>query len=686
MKKNMLTLTILSLLAMTITSCGDKNPSNNPSNGGFGTSDSGNSEPSTEPSWSFSQEPDDYGLIPDEILHSEEEISIDFFVYIQGQQGRINDIGNYSNDPNDKTRKYHPEDVSSIEMAKYFGAAQAFKRLAPNVKINLMYCSIPDYPTQIQNYKEQNEHLPHLMWGTEHVVEMFQNGYNYDLSRYENSQYYKQYNDYFMSRFNFGGFQAGFPIAAEPWGLFVNIDDLVDAGEITSVLNELGEPSDSYRAWVEDFTWERLVRTAEAMTTDDHSGMSKMVEYLTSYSVPSINEKFIREGKVDFTSDEVRPIIQKLLEYENRLAETTVYQYGADPFGISNNTPAKSKAPNAADWNGTVNFVKDQYSTFYGESPWAVGTISQKVKYYNTDNDPSNDISEHFDFLPYPKLDSDSPAYTGIAIEGLTVGNQCPVDPSGNKECSPKAQLEMDTAAYFAMFMGLDPRSIEARANINFIFNGEPYEGDVSFPLSKKGAHYSWQEPDFKAENPEIDDPAEEYDDNFYYQLATFFRVNDLYVTNDEGVTPDNVKYLDNVTPGLVKMIDSVYALDGVGEDDYVTCLNYWNEPVKVPDESADDTSGGDTTHTRDFFYNWQARFRSAVDDKETGAGALGTDTYVSNVLARLAEWEEDINNNAEMAWNYLQECVDSYYGSGRYNVLDRSKRNAFEGARPYSN
>ena len=152
--------------------------------------------------------------------------------------------------------------------------------------------------------------------------------------------------------------------------------------------------------------------------------------------------------------------------------------------------------------------------------------------------------------------------------------------------------------------------------------------------------------------------------------MSLWFDVYDLYVTNDQ---PADVENFTNITYGLVQMLDSIYMLDGYG-DDYVTCLNYWNEPVNIPD--------GDGV--KDIFDQWQTRF-TAYANEETNDGVLGTASYVSNVLAQLATIEEDINSTAETAWEFLQECVDSYYYDENYeslyNVLDRTNRNNYEGS-----
>ena len=657
MKKNkMMTLLLLPLLVSTIAGCGDKNNSSTDSktsernSGGVNVSNS----VASEESYSFSQILDTTNLIPKDILDA--DVEINFAVYVEGQNRVIKDIGNYSPDPNDKTRKYHPEDVSSIELAKYFGAAYKFKEIAPNVKINLMYCSINEYDQMVRDFYEQNGYFPELMWGTDHVVEMLQNGYNFDLNRYSETEYFKQYNEYFLSRFNFGGFQAGFPISAEPWGIFVNMDTLKDYSIVMNLFDENGLCTQEYKDWVDDFTWDNFVSAINKTTNETHAGLSKVVEYFTSYSLPQVNDQFIREGTVDLTSPEVSQTLQKLLNYENEISQKCVYTYDTTGTGST----AKDAFPNAASWRGVENFVKDEYCTFYAEAPWALGTISTYISSTNEKNKNDSSIpvlDTHVDFLPYPKVDSSSPAYTGIAVEGLTVGNQCPV----GTVCTNEKMLKMDVASYFAMFMGLDPRSIEGQSTVKYIFDSREYTGSLSLPLAKRGNKFAFQE-------GETSDPAYEYDDNWQYQLKLWFDIYDLYVTNDE---PADVRYFTNITYGLLHMLDSMYMLEGMG-DDYVTCLNFWNEPVNIPDAGS----------TKDIFDNWQGRF-TRYGDPDTYAGRIGTDTYVSSVMAALSDIETEINTNSAIAWSFLQECVEEYYGADKgYNVLDKDSRNSYEGSK----
>ena len=167
MNKNLLNIALISLLSASIIGCGNKNNSpdqtSTPVNNSTGdkvetstpTEQLSTEEKSIDP-WastdddrsylSISQEEEPLGLIPEEVLNA--NVDIDFLIYIVGQDNVMNDIGNYcwdETDPNYDQYRYHPKDVSSVEMARWVAAAQAFKKLAPGVKINLKYCTSDDY-------------------------------------------------------------------------------------------------------------------------------------------------------------------------------------------------------------------------------------------------------------------------------------------------------------------------------------------------------------------------------------------------------------------------------------------------------------------------------------------------------------------------------------------------------------
>ena len=671
--KKLLMLSLIPLLATSISSCGDKN-----------------NDSSSEKEYSFSQEEEVLKMIPQEVLNAKEEI--DLLVYIEGQDNNLLDIGNFSNDPNDSGRKYHPEDISSHEMVRWFAAASAFKKIAPGVKINLKYCSIANYNSRIKEYFESTGHLPELMWGTDHVVEMFQKGYCTDLSEYSSSEYYKAYNEYFMTRFNFGNCQAALPISAEPWGVFVNLDILEDpANPVVSSVFEDGYCTQEYKNWVDNLTIDTFTDAVKKTNNDKHAGLSKVVEYFTSYAMSSINESFIRDGKIDLTSEAVKAKLQHMIEKENELSQYCNYVYDKTSTGKT-----AKEGYNVQPWHSTQDFSIDHECTFYAEAPWALPMVSQYISSAVMEDDKGQAILDEkgnkipnyearntkVDFLPYPKADENSDAYTGIAVEGMVIGNQFRMENGQKVPTQKNAKLKQDIAAYFTMFANLDPRALKERTEIKYVFNGQEFSGSLSLPLIKQNYKFSWQNDPEKVESMG-GDPSASFTDNWSYQLSEWLKLYKVYLTNDQE--PD-VTNFTNITYGLVKMLDSIYALENVGDeaDNYVRCLNYWNEPVRV--DIGDEIEEG-------IFDRWQGRFTRYAVSNEDADGAtyytnvIGTDTYVGSVMGRLAEIEEYINDNSKRAWEYLAYQISLIYydenGEPLYpDITNRDIRNHYEGSR----
>lgn len=648
MKNKLFQYTLISMLALTMASCGKNNDSTNPSSSNSSTTpttsnstsednsnDSNDSSfefPSYTPSGSVQPGVDDLDSIPDEV--KEYQGNIDLLVYIQG-------TGSSNVDSDIGSSNHTAKDINYHEKARFYAAARAFKKIAPGVNVNLYYCDIDAYDDFLIRYKEQQGHYPHLMWSTKHVVEMVQQGIYTDLTKYQDTEYYESFNRYFMTRFNYGGFQGAIPVSAEPWGVFVNLDTL-DQYNVVNTKDTV-----TYEDWVDNFTWDSLLEAAsDTYEAGKHAGISTIVDHLVSYAAPTIYDQFLREGKVSLNNEDVK----NLLTLENNLTEYSCWDYTQ---GYTSNLQTKEGFNDVHTWSGTKNFVEDKSYTFYAEAPWALPNISQYIT--------THDLTTRVDYLPYPRVkntadDTYYDAYTGIAVEGIGVGNLCPII-GGSETCySTKAKLEEEVAAYFAMFLSADIRSIQERANLEYIYNDQTYVGSVSLPLIQKNYTFSWQDdPESKYPNP-LD--GTDYDDNWEYQMGLWFDVYNAYITEtttDESgkvvKAKADVKNFTNVTYGLTKILNSIYG-------DNITCLNYYNEPFEIPDGAT----------TKNVWKDWQERY-STVDN------SLGSPTYVAAVSALLADWEEDINNGTETAWNLIQEMLDSWYGEG-YDVSPEGRAN----------
>ena len=384
----------------------------------------------------------------------------------------------------------------------------------------------------------------------------------------------------------------------------------------------------------------------------------------------SINESFIKDGKVDLTSDAVKAKLQHMLEKENELSQYYAYVYDENSTGST----AKD-GYNVQPWTSIQDFALDHECTFFAESPLALSNISNLITNAvkkDSKGVPVIDDNGKFipdietrktkiDFLPYPKADAESDAYTGVTIEGMVIGNQFRMENGQKVPTQRNAKLKQDIAAYFTMFSSLDSTAINERKEIKYVYNEQECTGNLTLPLIKQNYNFSW-----RGDN----ELSKEFTDNWSYQLSEWLKLNKLFLTNDDN--PDVVNFT-NITYGLVKILDSIYALENVGDEsnNYVRCLSYWNEPVNIEKDG----------RVMNVFDRWQNRFTIYRPN------VIGTNTYVSTIMKQLKEIEESINNNSEEAWLYLSDNVNTLYydenGNPLYpDIANRDIRNNYEGSR----
>ena len=51
------------------------------------------------------------------------------------------------------------------------------------------------------------------------------------------------------------------------------------------------------------------------------------------------------------------------------------------------------------------------------------------------------------------------------------------------------------------------------------------------------------------------------------------------------------------------------------------------------------------------------------------GTTLVTSSTWTGWVVSKLSSWERAINQNTQIAYDYLQEQIDNYYGAGIYVV-----------------
>ena len=573
----MLTLT----LALTLTGCGNKNGKR--------------------------EGEDKLKLIPENVLNWSGEI--DCLVYIEGQDGQYKDIG---------SGKFTTEDLKDATQARFIIAAEEFNKLAPNIKINMQWCSINNYGNEIIKYFSEKGHYPHILHSVDHVNEVIQQGFAVDLSTYKDTEYYQSYDPSILAEFNFGGFQGAVPYMIFPMGVFVNTG-LLDTKYIQYEEDVLGIDS-SGEVDFSKWTFENFVDVCKRTTDFANSiaGLSHMSQDFISYAVPSINQNYLLNSEVRLNT----PLVQNLIDLEAELAKYTAYEC---PSGN-----IRGGMTNIASWSGHTDFIEEDKFVFNADMPWYIGLLSTLAT--------NKGKEDKFDYLPWPRADEDTDLFDGMIAEGLTVGNQCPIV-NGVEQCTADERAAQDAAAYFAMFLTADPRSIDARATVDWYLplesGDELMHGVLDLPMSKKNFRFSFESDD------------EEY--IFYEQLKQWFNCYSTWWYKEEGEEPDVYEY-SNMKPGIKKMFEIFYD----DKDNGRHRLNYYGVPDNLPSET-----GG----VIDVMEHWYGRYSYNSLVVTNGV------PWASTVKAALSTMETEVNTRIDQVYAYFQEMVDQYYGKGKYDV-----------------
>lgn len=558
---------------------------------------------------------DKYGFIPESVLNFKGDV--DVILYIEGQNGTFNDIG---------SSKVVAQDLFDGYLARFAAGAREFKKIAPNIRVNVTYCSIADYNNVVIDYQNRKGHLPHIMHGTEHVNEMMQLGYSADLTEYKDSELYKSFDESIMAEFNFGGFQGAVPYMIYPMGVFVN----------TSLLARRYQ---NYEDLLENYTLENFTEVCESVAdfNNNIAAMPHITGDFVSYAAPTINKSY----KFDRTIDVTTSLVEDLISLEKRLADTTGYVYHPD----NNNSP-RTGMLEIAPWFTNRNFIEDERFVFNAEMPWNLGLLSLMAEEVGKTAD--------FDYMPWPAADEDTQNTVGMIAEGLTIGNQCPVDATtGKKVCTTAQKTAQDAAAYFAMFLSADPRALEARSKVEWYNSSEggKMTGILDLPMTKKDFVFSFEKVDENGEEIDVD-TIEPY---FYKQLRNWFKCYNTWWNSaeaEEGEEPDVYEY-SNIKPGFKWVLEIFY-----GEDE-TNRINFYGVPDNLPDP---DVPGA----TKDVMGPWNSRY--VLD---SGKVRLTDLTWVDNLKSKLTTIQEEITQRLTDVWIYFQSCLDEYYGEGTYNVLE---------------
>ena len=231
----------------------------------------------------------------------------------------------------------------------------------------------------------------------------------------------------------------------------------------------------------------------------------------------------------------------------------------------------------------------------------------------------NNDEVGKFDFLPIPRANEDSDLSIGIIAEGLVVGNQCPIQ---NEECSENSKLAQEAAAAFAMFANVDTRAYEELSKVEWEYQGKVVVGNVeSLPVIRNDYRFNYNTSEQTDYEIQLD---------IYKSLRTAW-------ADQKGFNE------------ILRIF----------EEEPENCYAYNTIPRTIPDGS---------TGTKDIMREWDRRYYG------DGTVTLGDTGWTGWVESNLIVWTNQVNKNIATCYDLLQENIDSYYGSGKYDV-DNNQR-----------
>lgn len=528
---------------------------------------------------------------------------IDIFVAIDAPKNQYFNIGRYSFVESQNPTLIYPKDIQYKEIAKYFAAASVFNFLIPHIKINLYHVPKNDYYDELKEYQQSKGHLPHLLSNGLTPNELLLNGFIKDLSYYKNTFYYNMFDEGFLNQFNYGGFLTAFPIAIKPIGTLINKDEFIkwfmDSGHL-------------YEVFARDFSYLTLYDLLDKNGTSFYDIDQDML----NYSEHDLYERYANNYKYYFGIDR----ISSSLNEEYGFSKHTAFDY-------SNGNKTLKEYYKDLTNNYLIDFLVDQQYTAIFNKNINLSDIGIFIDSYNKYH--SDNISLKVDLLS---------CLYAYQIESMSVGNLCPIGSDNLEHCySANAKKEMDIAATFAMFMALDPRAIDGIANISYFDNNILYKGDVSLPVCKKNRIFEF--------NKLLDLPVNNYKDNFEYQFALFFDLNNCYLKEGNTLNLDDYS---NINEALFYVLDSIYMFNNIYEYertafDFEDSLRFYFEDGIITD----------------VFEKWEKRHELCN---------ISNDEYVENCLTMYEDLFEQINGKKKLVYEHLQAALDIYY-NGNYSI-----------------
>lgn len=346
--------------------------------------------------------------------------------------------------------------LTSQNVAQVYAVAKQFKKLYPNIKINLWAkTGDPDQPgtpkweQEMTSFKAKYGKYPDI-WASTSVTNDIKKGLAADLSVFSDDETYKAYNENLMSNLNYYGFQGGLPSYSIPWGIWVN-KALAESKNIN-----VPDP---------DWTIDEYTRFFTKSDNTSFWGDKSTPVNIINMGTTTINKQIKEKGTVDLDSDEVK----SLLSYIPKWAASTI-----------------DVAEGAGTLSKDIKIESKTYSWYYFCNNRCLTNITDPW-YLTAGADESAKESESYidskdwDIYPFPSTD-----YCGntikVVMDPICIHNYAADD--GNKEWSDDEKAKLKATYTFATYWTASTEAKQAIFDQKWTDNGaEKSAAGDSFPV-----------------------------------------------------------------------------------------------------------------------------------------------------------------------------------------------------------
>jgi len=364
-----------------------------------------------------------------------------------------------------------PDDLTAPNVATAYSTAKEFKKLYPNVKINLFAKASKGDSDENSPWEQQRENFrmefgvyPDIYVSNDMIGDI-QRGLVADLSVFKGDPVYKSFNPRIMALMNVEGRQFGLPHFLIPWGVFVN-KSLAEANNI-----DVPDPDWNFA----EFT--RFVGNSQANVFYGLMGDYELDVNLVNTGTRDFTYMLLNhkngEPFVNINSEAVRNTLRYLPQWT---------AHAVWPNYDQQKIPEEFLEANW--WWGYKFFLEGKLLAHAGD-PWMMGDAAN----------PNPDYWGHVkmdDWDVYPRPSTDyAGCNIGIVLDPFVIRNYSMDD--GNPELSAEEEAKLKIAWEFIKFWCGDSRAWEARARQQYR-DGTTYRACLSdcFP-SVTGPEFSRQ-------------------------------------------------------------------------------------------------------------------------------------------------------------------------------------------------